>query len=350
MPRRRLPLPGRFRSRLELALVGLVLLSLLLVGLLHLWLAEAGRGEVVLALLAVTGALVALAYGLAALLAGPVERLAEAAEPQDDCILPRPLPTDGPEELAAVAAAVTRDRAAVTRLLEERTQLLAAISHDMRAPATRMRLRAEFVRDGAVRDKLLADLEEMEAMLAASLDFLVDDAAREPVELLAFTALLQSLCEDYADMGRPVSFDGPPPLSFDPVGTVFGSGGGGRLTFGPPPQIRLRGRPRSLRRAFANLIENALTYGGRARVSLSADTAEAVVEVLDDGPGIPEAEMDKVLRPFYRLDPSRNRSTGGAGLGLSIVKSVVDAHQGRLELVNRLEGGLRVRVTLPRVL
>lgn len=304
-----------------------------------------------LILLLVAG--LAAAGGLIVWLSGrlvrPLEVLAERAAQPDDTLTPEPLPEAGPVEVAGIARAVNAARGQVREMVEGRTRLLAAISHDLRTPATRLRLRAEYVADEALRAKMLADVDEMAAMIAATLEFLSEDVLREEVEVVAFASLLQSLCDDCADLGMPVSFREPPPLSFGTVRTVFG-GAGEPARFDQPRQLRLAGRPASLRRAFGNLIDNAVKYGERAHVAIDADSREIMVEVLDDGPGIPEDELETVFKPFFRLEASRNRRTGGCGLGLSIVKSIVEAHHGRIELLNRLSGGLRVRVTLPRML
>jgi signal transduction histidine kinase len=296
------------------------------------------------------GVAVALLLWLTGRLVRPLEAMAEQAIRPDDRLHPRALPEDGPEEVAAIARAFNRTRAVLRDMMEGRTHLLAAISHDLRTPATRLRLRAEYVEDEALRAKMMADIDEMAAMVTATLEFLSDDVLREDVEVVAFASLLQSLCDDYADTGSPVIYQEPPPLQFTAVRTIFGGGGSSSDRFDQPRPLRLSGRPASLRRAFANLIDNALKYGERAFVSVDADSAEITVDVCDEGPGVPDAELHNVFKPFVRLEGSRNRKTGGSGLGLSIVKSIIEAHQGRIELSNRPDGGLRVRVTLPRML
>ncbi|WP_247872346.1 ATP-binding protein [Azospirillum sp. TSO35-2] len=316
------------------------------------WRARNTPFEMVLAGLAAFGLAVALLLWLPGRLVRPLEALAEQATRPHDRLHPRPLPEDGPEEVAALARAFNQTRNALRDMMEGRTHLLAAISHDLRTPATRLRLRAEYVDDETLRGKMMADIDEMAAMVTATLEFLGDDVLREQVEqveLVAFASLLQSLCDDYADTGAPVVYQEPPPLQFAAVRTIFG-GGERSDRFDQPRQLRLAGRPSSLRRAFANLIDNAIKYGQRATVSVDADAVEIIVDVCDEGPGIPEAELGNVFKPFVRLEGSRNRKTGGSGLGLSIVKSIIEAHQGRIELTNRASGGLRVRVILPRML
>lgn len=282
-------------------------------------------------------------------LAGAIEQLKEKVEQPTDVVAPRPLSIQGPIEVIATAEAINKTRVALAEQVEGRTRLLAAISHDLRTPATRLRLRVEYVDDEILRAKILKDVDELSNMITSALEFFSEDVIRETTEVISFASLLQSLCDDYSDMGRPVTYQEAPPLHFDTVRTVFG-GKERQDSFKQQRQLLLAGRPASLRRAFANLIDNALKYGECASVSVEADSTEIIVEIVDEGPGIPEDELQNVFKPFYRLDASRNRQTGGVGLGLSVVKSIIDAHQGRIELINRLRGGLRARVTLPRMM
>lgn len=291
--------------------------------------------------------LLTLAVLAALWLARPVEVLAEKAAASRSDPEPPALPTSGGAELGALAEVIEEGRSTLRTLLEDRTRMLAAISHDLRTPATRLKLRAEFIEDDVLREKILKDLDEMSEMIASALAFLRDDALREAEQLVSFSSILQSLCDDFADSGAAVNLVEAPPLRFETVGTVFGAHREARV-FGEGRSLRMRGRPSSLRRAFANLIDNAVKYGERAEVTVHATTEEVFVEILDDGPGIPEEEIANVLKPFYRLESSRNRDTGGSGLGLAIVKSIIDLHGGELELLNRVRGGLRVRVSLPR--
>jgi signal transduction histidine kinase len=309
-----------------------------------------GMTPVELALIVIAAVAIAgvAAAALGRRLARPVERLAALGEHVDPMARRARLPESGPDEVRRLAHAMNQTRDVLNEMIAERTRLLAAISHDLRAPATRLRLRAEFVTDEALREKLFADIDEMSGMIAAALDFLSGESLREEPETMAFASVLQSLCDDYAGLGRPVAYEPPPPLAFETVRTVFGSAHA-TVSFDGARPLLLHGRPQSLRRAFANLIDNALKYGGRAAVRVSA-TAEAVaVEIDDDGPGIPEAELANVFKPFYRLArPGDVNGRPGVGLGLAIVKAVVDAHRGTIELRNRSHGGLSVRVTLPR--
>jgi signal transduction histidine kinase len=236
-----------------------------------------------------------------------------------------PMTEKGPREVRQAANAFNGMQRRLQRFVSDRTQMLAAISHDLRTPITRMKLRAELIEDEEPRRKMLADLDEMEAMIAATLAFARDNFANERRAALDLAALLQTVCDEAADAGAAARYDGPDRLAF-------------------------AGGPTALKRAFANLVENAVKYGGAAGVGLAATTGTATVTVDDDGPGIPESELDRVFDPFYRIETSRSRETGGVGLGLAVVRSVVRGHGGDITLANRPEGGLRVTVTLPRTI
>ncbi len=231
---------------------------------------------------------------------------------------------EGPSEIRQAAFAFNEMQGRIRRLIEDRTLMLAAISHDLRTALTRLGFRIEFIRDPGQRQKANADLDEMKAMLNAALSLARDEAIAEPAIALDLAMLLQSLCDDLADAGKPVSYQGP-------------------------MHLIIEGRPVSLRRAFANLIDNALNYGKEAAVTLieTDDSIEAVV--CDLGPGIPEAVRERVFAPFFRLEASRNRETGGTGLGLTVARAVARRHGGDIILSDRMEGGLSVRFILPRV-
>lgn len=234
-----------------------------------------------------------------------------------------PLPESGAREVRRAARAFNRMQERIRGLIETRTRMLAAISHDLRTPITRLRLRAEFIEDAEQREKTMADLAEMEDMVASVLSFARDDAEDEPRETVDLTALLQSVCDDLADAGHD-------------------------CTFAEAGRTPCSCRPRSLRRAITNLANNAVAYGMRARVSLVEEPGHLVIRIDDDGPGVPEEEMARVFEPFFRLERSRSRETGGAGIGLCIVQSVAHAHGGEVRLANRPEGGLRAELVLPR--
>ncbi len=252
----------------------------------------------------------------------PLRRFAEAADRLGLDNAPPPVPERGPRELRRAASAFNRMTARIRRLIDDRTLMLAAVTHDLRTMLTRLRLRAEFIEDPEQQGKAAADLDEMQAMLAATLAFARDEAADEGPQRLDLAALLQSLAADLADAGRAVSYEGP-------------------------DRLALLGRPLALRRVFENLVDNALGYGGEARLTLGRAEGRAEVCIDDRGPGIPPALRERVFDPFFRVEPSRNRETGGAGLGLAVVRAILQRHGGAIHLEDRSGGGLRARVLLP---
>jgi signal transduction histidine kinase len=234
-----------------------------------------------------------------------------------------PLPETGPIEVRRTTAAFNAMQERLTRFVRDRTAMLAAISHDLRTPLTSLRLHAELVEDTETRAKLLTILEEMQRMTEATLAFAREEAAQEETRPVDLAALVESLCDDLAELGMDVAFRSAPrsPLSCRPV---------------------------SLRRALRNIIENAVAYGHRARVSLEESAGEYAIIIDDDGPGIPEADQERVFGPFVRLEESRSRETGGIGIGKAIARSILRAHGGDITLANRPEGGLRATLHLPR--
>ena len=261
----------------------------------------------------------------------PVRALAEAADRLGRDVNAPPLPEQGaPTEVATAAHAFNTMAGRIRRFVSDRTQMLAAIGHDLRTPITRLRLRAEFMEDDEQRRKMLADLDEMEAMIAATLAFARDDAAAEPSVPLDLAALCRTVLDEAAD-AHPEAAE--------------------RIAYAGAPRLVVTARPVALKRALANLVGNALAYGGAARLALSPPEAPGrpvrlVLE--DDGPGIPPGELEAVFQPFRRLEGSRNRETGGTGLGLPIARNILRAHGGDVVLQNRPGGGgLRAVVTLP---
>ena len=252
----------------------------------------------------------------------PLRRFAEAADRLGLDAGPPPLPERGPRELRNATRAFNRMTARIRRLVDDRTLMLAAVSHDLKTMLTRLRLRAEFIEDAEQKEKAAADLDEMQAMLEATLAFARDDAADERPVAVDLAAMLQSLTADLADAGRAASYDGPD-----------------RLT--------MRARPVALRRVFENLLDNALRYGGEAGVSLRQADGRAEARIDDRGPGIAQALRERVFDPFFRVEASRSRDTGGSGLGLAVVRAIVQRHDGEIALEDRPGGGLRVRVLLP---
>lgn len=272
-----------------------------------------------------------LTWWAALRLTRPVGTLARAADRLGRDVNAPPLPEGGPEEVATAAAAFNTMAARIRRFVTDRTLMLTAIGHDLRTPITRLRLRAEFIDDEALRARMLSDLDELEAMVSATLDFGRGAAAGEPATRVDMVALLRTILDETGD-ARPEAAD--------------------RLELAGPERLAMTGRPLALKRAFSNLIGNAVSYGGAARVTLlppAPEAAEQVVTVLidDDGPGIADADLDRVFQPFQRLEESRSRETGGVGLGLPIARDILHAHGGDVRLENRPGGGLRARVALP---
>ncbi len=253
----------------------------------------------------------------------PLRTLAAAADSFGRGQDAEPPAEAGPEEVRRTIHAFNEMQERLRRFVADRTGMLAAISHDLRTPITTLRLRAEFIEDPETRDKILETLDEMQQMTEATLAFLREDAAREDSRQVDLAALIQSLCDDLADAGRAVAFAGA----------------------GRTPLVC---RPVALKRALANLIENAVAYGERARVALEEDAAELAIVIDDDGPGIPPDRMEAVFEPFVRLEESRSRETGGVGLGLAIARSIARGHGGDVTLENRPEGGLRAILRLPK--
>ncbi len=252
----------------------------------------------------------------------PLSVFASAAERLGVDVNAEPLREKGPPEVRRATRAFNTMQTRVKRYIQDRTQMLAAISHDLRTPITRLRLRAEFVDDDEQRGKMMNDLNEMEAMIAETLVFARDDAANEPASHIDVAAVIASLCGDLRFAGRDATYTGPDSLEF--------------LT-----------RPLAFKRAITNLVDNALKYGKTAQVTLAPSASELRIFVDDTGPGVPPHEMDRVFQPFVRLEGSRSRETGGAGLGLTIARNAIRSMGGDVELTNRSEGGLRVTVSLP---
>jgi signal transduction histidine kinase len=255
--------------------------------------------------------------------AKPLSMFADAAERLGRDVDAPPLAAEGPLEVRRAAQAFNDMQNRLQVLLRNRLQMLAAMSHDLRTPITRLKLRAEMTDDAEQRAKTIADLDELLSMVDATLAYARDNAHLEAASAFDVAVLLQAVCEEREDAGGQARYEGPAHLSFV-------------------------GRPRMLKRAFANLADNAVKYGGGAEIRL-ADPGDAIVVTVDDGgPGIPSAELGRVFEPFYRVDASRSRATGGVGLGLAVVRAAVEAHGGSVLLANRPEGGLTAVVRLPR--
>ncbi|GJD97568.1 ATP-binding protein [Methylobacterium iners] len=234
-----------------------------------------------------------------------------------------PIREAGPDETREIARALNAMQARIHRLVTERTQALAAVSHDLRTPIARLRLRLDGIADPAESRAMGSDLDDMLAMVDSTLAYLRGDADPEPRQVVNIASLLMSIADASCDAGRDVVYEGPGRA----LATV---------------------RPVAMRRALDNVVDNAVRYGTRARLSLVVDEDELLVTVEDDGPGIASNDVAKVFEPFTRLEASRNRNTGGTGLGLTIARRIFEDEQGIITLANRPEGGLRAQVSLPR--
>jgi signal transduction histidine kinase len=253
----------------------------------------------------------------------PLQLLATAADELGRDINRPPLPEEGPLEVGRAARAFNTMQTRLARFIDERTRLLTAMSHDLKTPLTRMRLRAELLEDANLRQKFEADLVEMEAMVTQTLEFMRGLSHREPMQQVDIMALLESLQADNEAMSRTVTIDG--------------------CVAGP-----LRGDPGLLKRCLGNLIDNAVVYGQQAQIRIDETPDRLTIRVRDFGPGIPDGEIEKVFESFYRLEGSRSRETGGTGLGLSIARNIARAHGGDVSLRNHEDGGLEAILTLPR--
>jgi two-component system, OmpR family, sensor kinase len=265
--------------------------------------------------------LLPLAWLFARALASPIRKFAEGAHRLGHDASAPPLPSTGPREMRAAVEAFNAMQSRIQRLLQERTQMVAAIAHDLRTPLTRLAFRLEGL-PAPLSGKVCADIQEMKDMISAALEFMRDRAATGTRERLDLRALIERIVDDHTDLGHDVSFAGGEP-------------------------VILEGVPLALRRMLVNLVENALKYGARARLRLCTEARTAVIDLDDDGPGIPESRQQQVFEPFFRLESSRNRDTGGIGLGLATVRAIVMEHGGEVALANRSGGGLRVTVRLP---
>ncbi|MGA8033039.1 MAG: ATP-binding protein, partial [Casimicrobiaceae bacterium] len=277
--------------------------------------------RLLLTLATLLAAVLLLSYVAVRWVTRPLGVLAVAADQLGRDIHRPPLPEDGPLEVGRAARAFNTMQASLIRFIDERTRLLTAMSHDLKTPLTRMRLRAELLEDAALRDRFEKDLVEMETMVTQTLDFMRGLANRKPAQPTALMALLESLRADNEAMGRTVTIEG---------------------SVTKP----LMGEPQLLRRCISNLVDNATTYGRQADIRVEEDSAGLKIHVRDHGPGIPEVEIEKVFEPFYRLESSRSRETGGTGLGLSIARSIARGHGGDVRLRNHEHGGLEAILSL----
>lgn len=282
-----------------------------------------GPGNGVWAILGVQFVALTLAAWFGAkTIARPMQNLAQAASRLGDNLNEPPMEESGPEEARSAARVFNRMQENIRSQIEARGRFLAAVSHDLRTPLTRMKLRIEQFPDAPGKDKLRDDIAEMAAMLDATLNYLRGESQSESWQMLDIQALAESMAEDARENGQDVTLTGQAK---------------------PIPAL-----PLSLRRCLGNLIENALRYGHKAEIHLMDSPASLVIEIRDEGPGIPENRMVAVFEPFVRLEESRNKNTGGVGLGLSIAREATRRNGGELTLHNAPEGGLIARLTLRR--
>ncbi len=262
-----------------------------------------------------------LVWWMARRLTRPIRVFADAAERLGADPEAEPLTPSGPSEVRTAIHAFNDMQASLRDHMRRRTQTVAAIAHDLRTPLTRLRFRAEQAPD-AVRDRMAADIEEMDALIGQAMAYVRGEATPERREVFDLDALAADCASGFSETGGAVTFDGAGALEVE-------------------------ADPAALRRALANLIANAVKYGGAARVKAFAQDGRAVVTVEDDGPGLPDDELEAVFEPFHRAERSRSRETGGAGLGLTVARQAARAHGGDVTLTNRTEGGLIARLNLP---
>ena len=282
---------------------------------------SAWQGRVLLWFTLSALALAPVAYLFARRLAAPIGAFAAAAERLGRDPGAPPVTVRGSAEIETAVAAFNDMQDRLRRYVADRTTMIGAVAHDLRTPLTRLRFRIEGAPE-PLRRKMAADLDEMEQMIAATMAFVRDTAQPAQRRRLELSSLVEAVADEMAETGMDVHAEPGRPVVVD-------------------------GDPVALRRLVANLIENAVKFGARARARVYADEQSAVVEVDDDGPGVPDAQREQVFEPFHRGEPSRSRQTGGAGLGLAVVRSIARAHGGDAQLENRAEGGLRARARLP---
>jgi signal transduction histidine kinase len=254
-------------------------------------------------------------------LSSPLSAFARAAEEFSLNRSSAPLPESGPEEIKSAARALNRMRERITTLMNDRTRMLAAISHDLRTPITRLRLRSEYIEDPTQRALTVRDLDQMQSMLESVLSLLRSESAAKPT-LVDVAALLQMVSEQFSDCGHAVSYLGP-------------------------ARATLTIRPDEITRAVTNLVDNAIRFASSVSVELTVTDGQMLIDIADDGPGIPDERKAAMLEPFVRGEDARTMDeTAGFGLGLSIAQSIVAAHGGRLMLLDNAPKGLRVRLLL----
>lgn len=265
---------------------------------------------------------VVLAYWSARMTVRPLDNLANAALQLGKDINQAPLPLKGTAEIRKASAALNTMQSMIRDYIKQRTVMLAAITHDLQTPLTRMRFRLEKVENDELKEQLLGDLAAVLSMVREGLDLARSTDSVEPTQAMDLDSLLHSVCHDAIEAGQPV--------------TVRGQS-----------HSALVGRPQALQRCFVNLIDNAIAYGQEAAVTIERVRGEVHVRIRDRGPGIEAAELERVFDPFYRIESSRSRKSGGTGLGLAIARNIARQHKGEVSLANHPEGGLEALLMLP---
>jgi signal transduction histidine kinase len=263
-----------------------------------------------------------LAYVVARMTTRPLKQLAQAATDLGNDINHPPLALTGTSEIRQASAAFNAMQARIRQYIFQRTQMLAAITHDLQTPLTRMRLRLEKVADRELQERLVGDLSAMQAMVREGLDLARSTDTSETMQPLDLDSLLDTVCSDATDAGQQVTVRGRAAMA-------------------------LMGRPMALRRCLVNLIDNAVKYGQQAELAVERVAGAARVRIRDYGPGIAPDELKRVFDPFYRVETSRSRESGGTGLGLAIARNIAEQHGGSIALANHPEGGLEVTLLLP---
>ncbi len=274
-------------------------------------------------LLLMIAAIVVVVWIMGRRIVSPMEALAQGAERLGRGIETEPLPVTGPREIRDTVAAFNRMQIRLTRFVNNRTHLLAALGHDLRSPLTAMRIRLELLEETEDSTRLKAMVDEMQSMVEATLEFARSAAVSEPVAKVDIADILYELVEDIRV-------------------------GGAEASLSAAKSVPVMARPIALKRALRNLIDNAIRYGGSVDVTLDLSDGMAQIKITDDGPGLPEDQIARVFEPFVRLETSRNRGTGGTGLGLAIARTIVQSHGGEIVLSNRPEGGLLATVRIPQ--
>jgi signal transduction histidine kinase len=263
-----------------------------------------------------------LAYLVTRMTMRPLKRLAQAAKDLGNDINHPPLQLSGASEIRQASAAFNAMQARIRQHIAQRTQMLAAITHDLQTPLTRLRLRLEKVGDPELQNKLVGDLSAMQGMVKEGLDLARSMDSSETMQALDIDSLLDSVCSDAADAGQPVELKGHVAMA-------------------------LMGRPLAMRRCLVNLIDNAVKYGHHAQVTVERIAGAARIRIRDGGPGIAADQMSRVFEPFYRIETSRSRESGGTGLGLTIARNIAEQHGATVTLANHAEGGLEVTLVMP---